>query len=83
MSRWLIAMEGTMQDPTTGEKEVKTVEELENNSSGILNKNNEVIEDKKNFNRKEDNPEGDITGTKVEVAISVDGQNNTPPNGTV
>lgn len=83
MSRWLIAMEGTMQDPTTGENEVKTIEELENNSSGILNKNNEVIEKKKSFNRKEDNPEGDITGTNVEVAISNNGQENTQYNGTV
>lgn len=83
MSRWLIAMAGTMGDPTTGENEVKTQNQEINNSSLILNKNNEVIEDKKSFNREEDNPEGDITGTKVEVAVSVDGQKNTPSNGTV
>lgn len=83
MSRWLIAMAGTMQVPTTGENEVKTTEQNQKDISEQLNKNNEVIEDKKSFNREENNPEGDITGTKVEVAVSVDGQNNTPPNGTV
>lgn len=83
MSRWLIAMAGTMQVPTTGENEVKTTEQNQKDISEQLNKNNEVIEDKKSFNRKEDNPEGNITGTNVEVAISNDGQGHTVCNGTV
>lgn len=76
MSRWLIAMSGTVGGTATGEHEVKTQNQEINNLSEQLGKNNEVIEDKKSFNRKEDNPEGrDISN--VPIGISPNGQQQT------
>ena len=68
MSRWLIAMSGTVGDTVTGEHEDKTQEEKINNLSEQLDKNDEVIELKKSFDEKENNPEK--RGTGIEIAIS-------------
>lgn len=68
MSRWLIAMAGTMQGTTTGKNEVKIQNQEINNLSEQLDKNDEVIEIKKSFDEKENNPEK--RGTGIEIAIS-------------
>ena len=66
MSRWLIAMEGTVQDKV--DDNIKTEVQVLDNLSGHLDKANEDIEKKKSFDRKEDNPEG--MGTNIPIGIS-------------
>ena len=75
MSRWLIAMEGTMQDPTTGENEVKNEVQVIDSLSNHPNKD-KISEKQKSFDERENNPEG--KGTEIEIAISENGQGHTP-----
>ena len=75
MSRWLIAMSGTVGDTVTGEHEDKTQEEKQNSLPGHPNEGKDV-EVKISFDAKENNPEGrDISN--VPIGISPNGQQQT------
>jgi len=80
MSRWLIAMSGTVGDTVTGEHEDKTQEEKINSLPGHPNedKDNEGkdVEVKISFDAKENNPEGKDT-SNVPIGISPNGQQQT------
>jgi len=76
MSRWLIAMEGPMQVPSTGQNEKKTEVQVIDSLSGHPNKDNKNIEKQKSFDERENNPEG--KGSEIEIAVSENGQGHTP-----
>ena len=75
MSRWLIAMSGTVGDTATGEHEDKTQEEKIKSLPGHPNEGKDV-EVKISFDAKEKNPEGKDT-SKVPIDISPNGQQQT------
>lgn len=74
MSRWLIAMAGTMQDKV--DDNVKTEVQVIDSLPDHPNKNNKDIEKQKSFDERENNPEG--KGSGIEIAVSENGQEHTP-----
>lgn len=74
MSRWLISMEGTVQDKV--DDNVKTEVQVIDSLSGHPNKDNKDIEKQKSFDERENNPEG--KGSGIEIAVSENGQGHTP-----
>lgn len=66
MSRWLISMEGTVQDKVADN--VKNEVQVIDNLSGHPNKDNKDIEKQKSFDERENNPEG--KGTNIPIGIS-------------
>ena len=81
MSRWLIAMEGPMQVPTTGENEVKTIEQNEKDISGHPTEGKGVQLNHQGFEGDGNNPEGERNS--ISVGTLKDGQGHTAYNETV